>query len=218
MEKHEVIGLDFFHEDLFQLSLNKRDITHEIGDCLTLFNSDGTGRPYSISSSPEEDHLRFLIRRQPGGAVSDWLAQKGLGETIKTSRPYGWFRPGDSTLAQTKQIFFATGTGIAPFLAYFSQGNPSIETDLFYGCRKAEDLVLPPAEKINQSFIAISQEKKTRYHSGRITDLLEKVEISSDIHYYLCGLDLMIDEISEFLENRGISFMNIHREVFFHGK
>ncbi len=37
----------------------------------------------------------------------------------------------------------------------------------------------------------------------------------SAVDYYLCGLDAMIDEVSQSLQQRGVHFTRIHREVFF---
>ena len=34
--------------------------------------------------------------------------------------------------------------------------------------------------------------------------------------YNLCGLDAMFDEVSRWLQQRGVHFTRIHREVFFH--
>ena len=50
---------------------------------------------------------------------------------------------------------------------------------------------------------------------GRVTDLLDKIPLNDDVHYYLCGLDAMIDDVSTWLETSGIHFSHIHREVFF---
>jgi len=41
------------------------------------------------------------------------------------------------------------------------------------------------------------------------------VKFEESMHFYLCGLDAMIDEVSDWLEEYGVDFTNIHREVFF---
>lgn len=38
------------------------------------------------------------------------------------------------------------------------------------------------------------------------------------LHYYLCGLDAMIDEVSDWLEQQQVDYANIHREVFFYAE
>jgi ferredoxin-NADP reductase len=48
-----------------------------------------------------------------------------------------------------------------------------------------------------------------------VTDLLYDVPHRGDTHYYLCGLDTMIDEVTAWLETKGVPITRIHRECFF---
>ena len=66
------------------------------------------------------------------------------------------------------------------------------------------------------SQLVLSREKNENYHYGRVTDLLDTLSLELNIHFYLCGLDAMIVEVTEWLENKGIDSANIHREVFFY--
>ena len=64
--------------------------------------------------------------------------------------------------------------------------------------------------------LALSQEEVNNHFHGRVTGLLEQVPFAADIHYYLCGLDTMIEETSSWLENHGAAYTQIHREIFFY--
>ena len=85
-----------------------------------------------------------------------------------------------------------------------------------YGVRREEDLVERDWLE-NQCTLrtAVSREDIPGTHHGRITDLLGDVPVNGDIHYYLCGLDSMIDEVCINLESRGVPLNHIHRECFF---
>ena len=54
------------------------------------------------------------------------------------------------------------------------------------------------------------------HHRGHLTDHLGFLPLEKTVHYYLCGLDAMIDDVSQWLKKNHISPHNIHREIFFH--
>ncbi|MEA3363808.1 MAG: FAD-binding oxidoreductase [Thermodesulfobacteriota bacterium] len=210
---HDVI---FRTDDLFELQLERRATQFEPGACVALFSNTTESRPYSIAAGSGEDVLRFLIRRVPNGIVSNWLAQRQPGDKVSASEPFGWFRPGRA-VAGTRSVFIATGTGIAPFLSYL-RSNPQRQPELcLYGVRLHEEaLNLEELQQIENFRLALSQEEVNGHFHGRITGLLEQIPFADDIHYYLCGLDTMIDETSIWLENHGVAYTQIHREIFFY--
>ena len=63
---------------------------------------------------------------------------------------------------------------------------------------------------------ALSREAAGDHFHGRITGLLGQVPLAADSHYYLCGLDTMINETNRWLEAHGIAYPQIHREIFFY--
>lgn len=206
----------WFGSEIFELSLTREGLVFTPGDCLALFAADGrVSRPYSIASGMHDEDLRFVIRLMPGGEVSSFLATRKPGDAVRVSPPFGWFRPGEHAM-ERPCILVATGTGIAPFLSFlrsFPDKNPHA---LYYGVRKAEDLIEADwlAER-GGALVAVSREKHPRYHHGRVTDLLRAAKTDPSADYYLCGLDAMIDEVTVFLEKRGVDITRIHRECFF---
>jgi len=54
--------------------------------------------------------------------------------------------------------------------------------------------------------------------TGRVTDLLDRQQYGPDTHFYLCGLDAMIDEVTTWLESHDVDPTRIHREVFSHAQ
>ncbi len=186
------------------------------GDCVAIFNSEGVSRPYSISSGQDEPYLRFLIRHMEGGQVTDWVASLAPGDEVKFSPPFGWFRPGQSGGDGSRSVFVATGTGISPFIS-FLRSAPEAKPELcLYGVRAATDAVdVALLEARCPTTLCVSRGEANGYSAGRVTDQLEQLPLGEDVHYYLCGLDAMIDDVSTWLEGEGIHFSQIHREVFF---
>lgn len=203
-------------QGIFEIAFERPVFSFVPGDCVALFGPDGTtSRPYSIASSPKEETFRFLIREMPGGQVSGYLAQRKAGDAVRCSPPFGWFRPGPGPGGEPF-VFFATGTGISPFLSYFHHQPDLPPVQLFYGVRERADAVR--IDWLRQQcpvHLSVSRETVPDAHPGRITDQLGQVSRVPGTHYFLCGLDDMIDEVSRFLEGHGVSQKHIHRECFF---
>ena len=216
MHRLTVRNVIFKTGELFEMQLERGDVQFEPGACVALFSDSTESRPYSIAAGTGEEVLRFLIRRVPNGIVSNWLAQRQPGDRVQASAPFGWFRPGRSVAAE-RCVFIATGTGIAPFLSYLRSSPLRIPELCLYGVRWHEEAFnLAELQSSGNFHLALSREKSNDHFHGRVTGLLAKVPFADDIHYYLCGLDTMIDETSSWLENHGVAYTQIHREIFFY--
>jgi len=212
--EHVVHGIEQIDEDLFVLVLERNGLAFTPGDCVALHAEAGISRPYSIASGNQEDSLRFLIRKMEDGVVSPWLVSRKPGDLVTVSPPFGWFRPGQD-LAGSPFVFIATGTGIAPFLSYSQSFPENPPTHILWGVRKEVHAVGFDSFGCKMQ-LAVSREKTEQHHLGRVTDLLKRLERVPDTHYYVCGLESMITEVSQQLEEQGVDLFNIHREVFFH--
>ena len=94
-------------------------------------------------SGIDEDTLRFLIRAMPGGEVTTHLHQLNPGDSVELSAPFGWFRPG-AFRKESAPVFFATGTGISPFISYLRSYPSSPPAMIFYGARLQKELLHQP--------------------------------------------------------------------------
>ncbi|MFK5925395.1 MAG: FAD-binding oxidoreductase [Desulfuromusa sp.] len=216
MEHLRVKAVNFKTDTLFELVLERGTVKFEPGNCVAIFNLEDESRPYSISSGMDEEVLRFLIRTVPDGAVSLWLAERQPGDKVQVSDPFGWFRPGQSGPDQDS-VFIATGTGIAPFLSYIRSSPERLPLACLYGAGRAnETFALDELQACPNFQLAISRETADSCFHGRVSGLLETLPLNPGIHFYLCGLDVMIDEVSGWLEQHGIDYVQIHREVFFY--
>ncbi|HMO50126.1 MAG TPA: FAD-binding oxidoreductase [Kiritimatiellia bacterium] len=212
-----VSGIRWFGPDVFELAMHREGLPFTPGDCLALFAADGrVSRPYSIASGTQDEHIRFVIRVMPGGVVSTFLASRRPGDAVRVSPPFGWFRPGEHGQLRP-YVFLATGTGVAPFLAFLRSHADAAPAAFFYGVRRSADLIEPEWLAGRAPLrLAVSRETHPGAHHGRITELLAALPtLGQDADYYLCGLDAMIDEATLWLESRDVDITRIHRECFF---
>jgi len=214
--KHPVTEIRMVNDDLFELVVERNDLAFTPGDCVALYTDDDTSRPYSIASGSNENTLRFVIRMMEGGEVSPWLMTRAPGDLIRITPPFGWFRPGQD-IEEAPFAFIATGTGIAPFLSYRNTFDKPPEHCLYGVRRKADAVGFDELQGWCPTHLAISRETDHAHHHGRVTDLLPSLPLNSETHYYCCGLESMVNEVGEWLQQNGIDLMQIHREVFFHG-
>ena len=213
-DEHVVKSLTWVSDGIFEIRLERGEITYSPGDCVALFAEDRiASRPYSIASGVEDDSLGFVIRHFEGGEVTGFLATRKPGDTVKVSPPFGWFKPGHPE--HPRFCFIATGTGISPFLAHLRSFPDQPPEALLYGVRQASDAVGQEVLPQKGLHLAVSREDLEGAHRGRVTDLLDQLPLDDDIHYYLCGLDTMIDEVTIWLEAKGVAIPRIHRECFF---
>lgn len=214
--EHTVRQVEVIHDSLFVLVLDRNGLEFAPGDCVALHTDVGNSRPYSIASGNRESDLQFVIRNMSRGEVSPWLMTRKPGDTVGVSAPFGWFRPGQD-IGDSPFVFIATGTGVAPFLSFCSSSNRQAPAGFLYGVRREVDAVgaarLADWCDLKQ---AISREKTEEHYFGRLTGLLDSLPMISGTHYYLCGLESMISDVTDWLMEQGVSLSHIHREVFFH--
>ena len=215
----KVIDVVWHTDAIYELLLERNGQAFVPGDCVALYAADGqASRPYSFASGADDPDLRFLIRRMDGGEVSPHLASLKTGADVKVSPPFGWFRPGQAG-DNAPAVFIATGTGIAPFLSYLRTFSSRPPLMCLYGVRERKDAVAAAFLREHcDTRLAVSRETAPDAHHGRITDLLPELRLAPEIHYYLCGLDAMIDQVTDWLEEQGIDITHIHRECFFNAE
>ncbi len=214
--EHIVSGVRIINDSLFELEVDRNGIRFEPGDCVALYTDTGESRPYSIASGTSEAALRFLIRVISGGEVSPWIMARKREQTIRMTPPFGWFRPGVES-SGAPSVFFATGTGVAPFLSYMKTHPNHPPLLCLYGVRKRADAFgFEEMRGYCKTRLAVSRQT-SGHHYGRITGLLDEVPTADHINYYCCGREKMIENVSDWLAEKGIGPEQIHREVFFHG-
>ena len=181
-------------------------------------------RSYSFSSAPGAAECALLIRHLPDGLMTNYLqAQAAVGDELMLTGPIGSFYARELT---RPALFFAGGTGIAPFLAMLAawqqSGGATQPIRLFYGATKEYNLVeldalnaLSAALPDFQFFTSVSNEPSTQHRAGFITEWIQKEDLSAAAYdVYSCGPPPMVDAIKATLHEQGITAANFYQEKF----
>jgi benzoate/toluate 1,2-dioxygenase reductase subunit len=184
--------------------------------------SDQT-RAYSFSSVQKDGRVSFLIRNVPGGLMSHFLtALAKVGDHMSLAGPLGSFylRPIKRPL-----LLLAGGTGLAPFTAMLEtiaeQGSEH-PLHLIYGVTNDFDLVEMDrlqalVERIpNFTFSACVASAESQWpQKGYVTQHIAPEHLNGgDVDIYLCGPPPMVEAVSQYIREQGISPANFYYEKF----
>ncbi|QIE91219.1 benzoate 1,2-dioxygenase electron transfer component BenC [Pseudomonas nitroreducens] len=180
-------------------------------------------RAYSFSSLQKDGEVSFLIRNVPGGLMSSFLT--GLakaGDAMTLVGPLGSFY-----LREIKRplLLLAGGTGLAPFTAMLEQiaerGSEHL-LHLIYGVTNDFDLVemdklAALAARIpNFTWSACVASPDSSYpHKGYVTQHITPSHLNDgEVDIYLCGPPPMVEAVSHFIREQGITPVNFYYEKF----
>jgi|SRR3989338_3244288 len=219
IQKVKVLAVRHLTDQTFVLRLERDGFEFEPGQCVNLgIPGEGVNREYSTYSSVNEpDFLEFLIRKVPGGLVSEKLQLLKAGDEVTLDGAYGLFvlkNPDDLSL---RYRFIATGTGIAPFHS-FVKSYPDLNYQILHGIRLVSEEYDRKDYGEGHYIACVSQEQvetgSGNFH-GRVTDYLKKDPVEPKNIFYLCGNNSMINEVYDILRDQKVSGSNIFTEVFF---
>lgn len=178
-------------------------------------------RSYSFSSRSDSNEMEFIIRLIPEvGLMSNYLRQAKVGDKLEITGPLGSFYSREIT---KPTLFFAGGTGIAPFIAMLEdlqQKTSNHPIQLFYGATTTENVV--ELDRINaytnvsiQTKACVSNEDSSEYATGFVTQWINK-EVLNESAYdvYICGPNAMVDAVKNALDEQGIVYDNFYTEKF----
>ena len=180
-------------------------------------------RAYSFSSLQKDGEVSFLIRNVPGGLMSSFLTNLAkAGDSMSLAGPLGSFylRP-----IQRPLLLLAGGTGLAPFTAMLEkiaeQGSEH-PLHLIYGVTNDFDLVELDrlqdfAARIpNFTFSACVANPDSQYpQKGYVTQHIEPRHLNDgDVDLYLCGPPPMVEAVSQYVSEQGITPANFYYEKF----
>lgn len=180
-------------------------------------------RAYSFSSLQKNGEVSFLIRNVPGGLMSSFLT--GLakaGDAMTLAGPLGSFY-----LREIKRplLLLAGGTGLAPFTAMLEQiaeRGSEHPLHLIYGVTHDFDLVEMDrleafAARIpNFTFSACVASPESNYpRKGYVTQHIEPAHLNDgEVDLYLCGPPPMVEAVSQYIREQGITPANFYYEKF----
>lgn len=162
-------------------------------------------RPFTFTSLRDDDRLEFMIKIYTDhDGVTNKLGETNAGAELILSDPFGAIQykgPG---------VFIAAGAGITPFVSIFRNLYTKKQlsgNSLIYCNKTAEDVILEAElqEMLKDDFIKIFTREHVIGFVGRRIDrdfLIENIMDFSQ-HFYLCGPDEFVKNITELLLHLG---------------
>jgi NAD(P)H-flavin reductase len=177
----------------------------------------------SISSSPHiKDYFELTLREV--GKVTKALGEMKAGQKVTIRGPFG--RGWPKINVDDEIILIAGGIGlpaVKPILDDYCHGYlHAKKVSLFYGTTNFEKLVCLRYyalwEKEADLFLNLNnQDKRWKYHVGRLTEMLREANLSKNSKVFLIGPPLMYKSILEELSKKGIPdrqiFISLERRM-----
>ncbi|MEO6549525.1 MAG: FAD-binding oxidoreductase [Ferruginibacter sp.] len=162
-------------------------------------------RPFTFTSLNQQPYLEFTIKRyEDHHGITDKIHQLQIGDEMIIREAWGAIEykgPG---------YFIAGGAGITPFVAILRAlhlENKIAGNKLFFSNKKAIDVIYEKELKElmgDQVVFILSKEDKEGYRSGHINDeFIQKNITDFNKHFYICGPDKMVADISYTLSKSG---------------
>jgi len=181
---------------------------------------DIVSRPYSLASSPNQEHLEFCIK-MIGGKMTSILDKAKEGQIYGVSGPMGHFL----YEKQENCTFVAGGTGIAPFISmlrYINEEGIKGNFTLFYSARERKTLLyqdeLKELEKDERFKVVTTltreEPKDWKGECGRIDEamLVKYCGELKESQWFLCGPLKMTMNLRKYLIGEGVEESSIKFE------
>jgi ring-1,2-phenylacetyl-CoA epoxidase subunit PaaE len=215
----------------------KEHFKYKQGQYLTFKQTINAGehrRSYSLSSSPVTDNnLQVAVKQVEGGKFSTWAnSELKEGDVLETMTPMGNFFTEVTENQKKKYVLFGAGSGITPLLSIIKtilSVEKESEVVLVYGNRDNANIIFN--SQLNQlvgssngrfkRIDVLSRENNADpLFNGRIgkekcieIDLKHEKILDAN-EFFLCGPEIMIVDIKDWLEANNISTGRIHFELF----
>jgi NAD(P)H-flavin reductase len=211
----KVLDIRNLTESTYILRLAKDNFEFKAGQYLVL-NVPGAykAREYSIYSAENDPYIELLIKEVTNGEISKELKYMKIGTKVEITGPFGFFVLRDNKETKINHFtFVATGTGISPFHSIILS-NPDLDYEIIHGVKHIYEAYDSSHYPVNRYTLCTSRDDGG-YYFGRVTQYLKEKTVERDSVYYICGNSGMVNEVTEYLEQSGISPENIRTEVFF---
>jgi ferredoxin-NADP reductase len=185
-------GYQFVPGQATDVSINKPGFEEEL-------------RPFTFTALNEEPYLEFTIKRYADHhGVTDQLHQLHPGDEIIIRDVWGAIE------YKGAGYFIAGGAGITPFIAILRslhKENKIEGNKLFFSNKTAEDIIYEQELKDilgKEAVFILTRENKKGYETGPINEKFIEQHITDfNKHFYVCGPDQMISDLTKNLEKSG---------------
>ncbi len=198
----------------YVIRMERDGMEFEAGQYISLgLPGNAEKREYSIYSGTEEDYIEVLVKEIDEGIVSRQLKQLKPGAHAEMHGPFGFFTLDERGRSGKELVFFASGTGIAPFHSIV-RSYPGLNYRLIHGVRYGDQAYEHETYEPGRYILCTSRDNRGHFH-GRITDYLRSRPITTEADFYLCGNSSMIHEVFDILKENHVDAGRIHAEVYF---
>ncbi len=179
-------------------------------------------RPYTIASSPEDgEPFEICFNRVPGGAGVAYLFERGVGDVLNFTGPFGAFTLDRPPNAET--VFIAEGTAIAPIRPMIRRmlaRNPVHPIHLLYAADRAKHILYRgEVEQWRSAHPELHFETMITVRSEIDPHLLDEIRrrwVDADgdrsRHFYVCGVGKGVLRIRDLLRGAGYERRAVHYE------
>lgn len=225
-----VIGKYMLNHNVMRLELAPESgFACEPGQYLTLLNSDGLARSYSVANDPVKDgRIEFHVRLLKDGLMSNFLKEKiETGDAVIVRGPAGncFYLPEEGR--DYPIVLAGTGTGLAPLYGIvkqaLAQGHTG-EIQLFHGALDEADLYLVrqlqdlAADQSNFRYMpcVLQGEPDRFYVKGNIQDIVMSAMPGDKMRtrLFLCGAPEMVNALKRKAFLSGLASRHIFADAF----
>lgn len=173
-------------------------------------------RPFSFTSTPDQNFLEFIIKVYPfHKGVTNQLQQLKKGDELILHNTIGAIN------YKGTGVFIAGGSGITPFISIFRNLHSRNEigsNKLIFANKTKGDIILEVElnAMLKHNFInIIAEENINGYAQGFISESFIKAHVSQLCeNIYLCGPPEMMEAVEKHLQNLNIDMNAIVKEEF----
>ncbi len=201
-----------------------RSLRHEAGNFVYLTLEDGSleaGRgeehPYTLSSSPDEDHLRIAIKAL--GDASRAAQTLRPGTRARVEGPYGRFFLSPDRVDEP-ELWVAGGIGITPFLArmrhLLRRGEPADVCLIFCVQDPPREIFAEELRDLAEKLEGFRLNVHYFYREGPVSEeyLRSACPDMAERSLYICGPDQLNALVRHHAAAAGIPASRIHTEEF----
>ena len=168
-------------------------------------------RPFTFTCLNSDDYLEFTIKTYTNhDGVTNQLSKLNVGDEVIIRDVWGAIE------YKGEGYFIAGGAGITPFLAILRQLNNDGAiggNKLFFSNKTDKDIILGDELKSilgENAVFTVTGQKDSQYDKRHIDADFLKAEIKDfKKHFYVCGPDVMVEEISGLLAELGADMESV---------
>ncbi len=186
-------------------------------------------RNYSLSNTPDPEHYRISVKREPGGAVSGYIHDHvQVGDLLDVAAPRGTFTLDDGA---GPVLLISAGIGVTPVLAMLHTLAATESSRPIWWIHNARNRSEQPfATEARDLLVRLPNRRSCVLYSrpdaadrldvdydrvGRVSvDTLRGLDLPPDAQAYVCGPIQFMDDLGAALADCGLDPGRIHAERF----